>query len=124
MDKEAAKVVAQHARSGVLHIAANDTPLFVSTITLDIMDATSVAHRNSTMQLIAFIIRKVSVVVLVELQEYYLTLFSTLQRPMILHQALPRLVEAVVKSLDPNWSSKREAVLDSAIEFLGEVVRS
>jgi hypothetical protein len=33
-------------------------------------------------------------------------------------------VEAVVKSLDPNWSAKREAVLASAIEFLGEVVRT
>lgn len=43
---------------------------------------------------------------------------------MILYPNLPRLVEAVVKSLDPNWSAKREAVLDSAIEFLGEVVRT
>lgn len=57
-ERENARVVAQHARTGVMHIAANDTPLFVSTISLDIMDATSVVHRNSTMQLIAFIIRK------------------------------------------------------------------
>lgn len=43
---------------------------------------------------------------------------------MILYPNLPRLVEAVVKSLDPNFSSKRDAVLDSAVEFLGEVVRT
>ena len=42
---------------------------------------------------------------------------------MILYPNLPRLVEAVVKSLDPN-SSWREAVIDSAIEFLGQVVRT
>lgn len=59
VDKEKGRIIAQHARSGVLHIAASATPLFVSTISLDIMDATSVVHRNSTMQLIAFIIRKV-----------------------------------------------------------------
>lgn len=60
-DSDGARVVAQHARSGVLHIAASETPLFVSTISLDIMDATSIVHRNSTMQLIAFIIRKVRI---------------------------------------------------------------
>lgn len=55
---EGTRVLAQQARSGVMHIATHDTPLFISTISLDIMDATSVVHRNSTMQLIAFIIRK------------------------------------------------------------------
>lgn len=59
-DKDKARNIAQHARTGVLHIASSATPLFVSTISLDIMDATSVVHRNATMQLIAFIIRKVS----------------------------------------------------------------
>lgn len=57
-ERENTRVVAQHARSGVMHIAANDTPLFVSTISLDIMDAMSIVHRNSTMQLVAFVIRK------------------------------------------------------------------
>ena len=46
------------ARLAVLQIAASNTPLFISTISLDIMDATSVEHRSSTMQLVAFIIRK------------------------------------------------------------------
>lgn len=59
-EKEANRTLALHARSGVLHIATSETPLFVSTITLDIMDARSVVHRNATMQLIAFIIRRVS----------------------------------------------------------------
>ncbi|KAF8318412.1 hypothetical protein DL93DRAFT_2153747 [Clavulina sp. PMI_390] len=100
-EKERGRAIAQSARSGVLHIAASATPLFVSTILVDIMDATSIVHCNTTMHLLAFIIRK---------------------KPAILQQNLPRLVEAVVKSLDPNSSAKRDAVLESAIEFLSEVV--
>ena len=49
----------QLARTGVLHIAKTNTPLFISTISLDIMDTNSIEHRGSTMQLIAYIIRKV-----------------------------------------------------------------
>ncbi|KAF8340747.1 uncharacterized protein EI90DRAFT_3151020 [Cantharellus anzutake] len=92
----------QLARTSVLQIAKANTPLFISTISLDIMDTNSVEYRSSTMQLIAYIIRR---------------------DRMILYPNLPRLVEAVVKSLDPN-SSAREVVLDSAIEFLGQVVRT
>lgn len=75
-EKEANRSLALHARSGVLHIAAGETPLFVSTITLDIMDARSVVHRNATMQLIAFIIRRASLAVssclVLEFDSFYL----------------------------------------------------
>lgn len=54
-----ARILVQLARTGVLQIAASSTPLFISTISLDIMDTTSLDHRGSTMQLIAFVIRKV-----------------------------------------------------------------
>ncbi len=49
----------QLARTGVLRIAKTNTPLFISTISLDIMDTNSIEHRGSTMQLIAYIIRRV-----------------------------------------------------------------
>ena len=37
---------------------------------------------------------------------------------------VPRLVEAIVKSLDPNASATRDAVLDSATEILSHVVQT
>lgn len=43
---------------------------------------------------------------------------------MVLYPNLPRLLEAVVKSLDPSSSADREAVLDAATEILGQVVRT
>lgn len=42
----------------------------------------------------------------------------------MLYPNLPRLVEAVVKSLDPSSSSGRDAILDTATEILAEVVRT
>lgn len=54
--------LAQSARAGVLQIASSNSPLFISTISLDIMDAESISHRSSTMHLLAFIIRKVRIV--------------------------------------------------------------
>lgn len=47
-----------------------------------------------------------------------------MQRPLVLYPNLPRLMEAVVKSLDPNSTSHREAVLDTATEILGHVVKT
>ena len=46
------------------------------------------------------------------------------QKPLALFSNLPRLVEAVVKSLDPNSNASREAVLDSATEILGHIVET
>lgn len=46
------------------------------------------------------------------------------QRPLILYPNLPRLMEAVVKSLDPNSTSSRDAVLDTATEIIGHVVKT
>ncbi|KAG2359683.1 hypothetical protein BDR07DRAFT_1487951 [Suillus spraguei] len=60
-------------------------------------------QRKSVMQLVAFMIRK---------------------RPLILYPNLPRLMEAVVKSLDPNSTASRDAVLDSATEIIGHVVKT
>ena len=48
------------ARSAVLHIAMQHTALFMTVLTLDILNPRSVAERKSVMQLVAFLIRKVS----------------------------------------------------------------
>ncbi|KAK7689913.1 hypothetical protein QCA50_006552 [Cerrena zonata] len=95
--------VGQLARTAVLHIASANTPLFMTTLSMDILQPRNVQHRKSIMQLVVFLIRK---------------------KPLILYSNLPRLVEAVVKSLDPNSTASRDAVLDSATEILGHVVQS
>ena len=46
------------------------------------------------------------------------------QKPLVIYPHLPKLMEAVVKSLDPNSTSNRDAVLDTATEILGHVVKT
>ena len=48
----------------------------------------------------------------------------TSQKPLVIYPHLPKLVEAVVKSLDPNSTSNRDAVQDTATEILGHVVKT
>lgn len=49
------------ARAAVLQIAASNTPLFMTTLALDILTPRSVEHRKCVMQLVAFLIRKVRI---------------------------------------------------------------
>lgn len=46
------------------------------------------------------------------------------QKPLVLYPNLPRLMEAVVKSLDPGSTADREAVLDSVTEIIALVVQT
>jgi hypothetical protein len=43
---------------------------------------------------------------------------------LVIQPNLPRLIEAVVKSLDPISSNNREATIDAATEILGHVVQT
>ena len=49
---------------------------------------------------------------------------GNLQRPLVIQPSLPRLIEAVVKSLDPNAAGDREATIDAATEILMHVVQT
>ncbi|KAG2127039.1 hypothetical protein BD769DRAFT_1460808 [Suillus cothurnatus] len=98
-----ARNIGPQARLAVLQIASSSTPLFMTTLTLDILNPKTLDQRKAVMQLVAFMIRK---------------------RPLILYPNLPRLMEAVVKSLDPNSTASRDAVLDSATEIIGHVVKT
>ncbi|KZT12183.1 WD40 repeat-like protein [Laetiporus sulphureus 93-53] len=95
--------IGAQARSAVLQIATANTPLFMTTLTIDILQPRSVQHRRSVMQLVILLIRK---------------------NPMVLYSNLPRLMEAIVKSLDPNSTADRDAVLDSATDILRHVVQT
>ena len=54
--------VGLQARSAVLNIASSNTPLFMTTLTIDILQPRSVQHRKSVMQLVIFIIRKANII--------------------------------------------------------------
>ncbi|KIM30119.1 hypothetical protein M408DRAFT_101314 [Serendipita vermifera MAFF 305830] len=89
------------ARIAVLQIASANTQLFMTKLLLDIVQPRTPDHSRAIMQLLALLIRK---------------------KPLVLYPSLSRLMEAVVKSMDPN-SSFRDGILDSATEILGEVVK-
>jgi hypothetical protein len=76
-------------------------PLFISTVTLDIVTAETIPRRNAIMKLCVFIARK---------------------KPTILLPSLPRLAEAVVKSLDPTRVRMRESIQQTATVILNELV--
>ncbi|KAG6915621.1 hypothetical protein DXG01_010697 [Tephrocybe rancida] len=95
--------VASQARLAVLQIASSHTALFMTTLGLDILTPPTLEHRKAVMQIVAFLIRK---------------------RPLVLQPNIPKLMEAVVRSLDPNVTTHREAVLDSATEIIGHVVKT
>ncbi|UZJ53386.1 hypothetical protein CBS101457_002706 [Exobasidium rhododendri] len=89
------------ARKAVLQIAEDNTPLFMTTLSMDILHAQSPAHCNATMRLVALMVRK---------------------RPLILFPNLPRLAEAVVKSLDPTITSLRSVIHRSATIIISELI--
>lgn len=47
------------ARMAVLQIASSNSPLFVTTLSLDILHPRSIEYSKSVLQIIAFLIRKV-----------------------------------------------------------------
>ncbi|KAH9175602.1 quinon protein alcohol dehydrogenase-like superfamily [Lactarius sanguifluus] len=98
-----AQNIGPQARQAVLHVVTNNTGIFMTTLSLDILHPQSLEHRKSVLQLVAFLTRK---------------------KPLVIYPHLPKLVEAVVKSLDPNSTSNRDAVLDTATEILGHVVKT
>ena len=51
--------VGQQARTAILHIASSNTPLFVTTLSMDILHPQNLQHPKSVLQLVIFLIRKV-----------------------------------------------------------------
>ena len=91
------------ARRATLEIAHAHAALFMSTLAMDIVHAPSVEQSQVTIRLVAFVIH---------------------QRPLVLYPSLPRLVEAVVKSLDPTMGSMRSAVAHAATVMIKELVHT
>jgi hypothetical protein len=118
-----AQNIGPQARQAVLQVVSNETGLFMTTLSLDILHPQSLEHRKSVLQLVAFLTRKVCRNREKNFTHGPASLMSS-QKPLVIYPHLPKLVEAVVKSLDPNSTANREAVLDSATEILGHVVKT
>ena len=93
--------ISAQARIAVLHVATTNPALFMSTLSMDILDAKTSEGRTSIMKLCVYMARK---------------------NPSVLENGLPRIAEAVVKSLDPNIGKMREDVREAATVILNELV--
>ncbi|WFD19805.1 hypothetical protein MCAP1_002042 [Malassezia caprae] len=91
------------ARRATLELASKHSALFMSTLAMDILHAPSVEQSQVTLRLVAFLIR---------------------QKPLVLYPSLPRLVEAVVKSLDPTLVAVRSSLTRSAAVMIKELVET
>ena len=91
------------ARRATLELASKHGALFMSTLAMDILHAPSVEQSQVTLRLVAFLIR---------------------QKPLVLYPSLPRLVEAVVKSLDPTLVAVRSSLTRSATVMIKELVET
>jgi len=108
------------ARLAVLSIASNDMPFLMSTVCIDILSPPTMEHRRSVLQVLAFLIKKVGFAP----SPMIVFTYFFLKRPFVLQPHLPRLMEAVVKSLDPNSTGNREMVLDAATDIISYVVKT
>ena len=93
--------ISAQARLAVLRIADQFPGLFMSTLSMDILDAKTAEGRTSIMKLCVFMARK---------------------KPSVIQNGLPRICESVVKSLDPNIGKMREDVWEAATVILNELV--
>jgi len=91
------------ARTAIFHIANSHMPLVIGTLTYDIMHAQRMEDRLACMRVINMFARK---------------------RPGLLFSSIPRVVEAVVKTLDPNVPNVRESVIQPATSILHDLVQT
>lgn len=99
--RQASPAVIAQARVATLKLATTASALFVTTLSMDVIAAETVPQRESAMKLCVFVARK---------------------RPDALYPNLPRLIEAVVRSLDPTRVTARESIQRTATVILSELV--
>lgn len=110
------------ARNATLHVAGVNTPLLMTTLLFDILNTPDASSRNATLRLLGFMIRKVSQVVTYRYNAELI--LCARQKPLVIHTNLPRIVDAVVKCLDPAVTSLRETVQQAATAILNELVKT
>ncbi|ORY50412.1 hypothetical protein BCR33DRAFT_713222 [Rhizoclosmatium globosum] len=91
------------SRQAVVQIASINPALFISTVTNDFVSSKVLAERVGGLKLLGMFIAK---------------------KPNLLYPHVPRIVEAMVKCLDPNVSGMREAVQTIVTSNFAELVKS
>ncbi|CAI2168335.1 5427_t:CDS:10 [Funneliformis geosporum] len=91
------------AQKAIFQISIANTPLCISTLIYDTNNSKKPTEKVGFLKLISLFIRR---------------------KPLVLHAHLSGLVEAVVKSLDPNIPKMRERVLQTTTSVLHDLVKT
>ncbi|RKO84060.1 hypothetical protein BDK51DRAFT_4096, partial [Blyttiomyces helicus] len=91
------------SRQSIVQIASVNPALFISTLTFDLIHSKGAAERAGCLKLLGLFISK---------------------KPLILHPYLPRIVESMVKCLDPNVPQIRDALQQIVTVNFAEMVRT
>ncbi|KAI9307901.1 hypothetical protein BJ944DRAFT_261192 [Cunninghamella echinulata] len=95
--------IKQGAKNSIFTIAqSGHMPLVIGTLTFDTSNDKNIENRLSCLRIISFFIR---------------------MSPILLSDHVYRVIEAVVKTLDPNIPHMRESVLQSATSILHDLVK-
>lgn len=96
-------LVSRGAKTAIFQISDANMPLVISTLTFDTMNAKALDDRLRCLKIIGTFIRK---------------------EPILLYSHVHSVVEAVVKTLDPNVPHMRETMLQSATSILHDLVKT
>ncbi|CAO3613085.1 unnamed protein product [Mucor hiemalis] len=96
-------LVSRGAKTAIFQISVANMPLVISTLTFDTINAKSMDTRVRCLKIIGSFIRK---------------------EPLLLYSKVHSVVEAVVKTLDPNVPHMREVMLHSATSILHDLVKT
>ncbi|KAJ3344604.1 hypothetical protein HDU83_005013 [Entophlyctis luteolus] len=91
------------SRQAVVQIASINPALFISTVTFDFVHSKNISERIGGLKLLGMFIAK---------------------KPHLIYSFIPRIVESMVKSLDPNVSGMREAVQNIVTSNFAEIVKT
>ncbi|KAJ3110282.1 hypothetical protein HK100_003087, partial [Physocladia obscura] len=91
------------SRQAVVQIASVNPGLFISTVTFDFVHSKIIAERVGGLKLLGMFVAK---------------------KPMLLYSHIPRIIESMVKSLDPNVAGMREAVQNVVTSNFAELVKT
>ncbi|KND01153.1 uncharacterized protein SPPG_04244 [Spizellomyces punctatus DAOM BR117] len=91
------------ARQALVQIATINSALFISTLTFDLMHSKSATERAGSLKLLGMFIAK---------------------KPIILYPHLARIVEAIVKCLDPNQPQIRDSLQQIVTVNFAELVKT
>ncbi|KAI7871474.1 hypothetical protein BDF14DRAFT_1761428 [Spinellus fusiger] len=95
--------ISRGAKQAIFTIASTNMPLVIGTLTYDTMHSKKMEERIQCLTMIGYFIIK---------------------KPLLLYPSINRVVEAVVKTLDPNVPHMREVVLPSATAILHDLVKT